>query len=366
MRYTALRENLQKALLIASRIVVKNPSLPILETVLIETENKQLKISATNLEIGIHMWVKGKIDQGGKLCIPVSLLGNIISTIREERITLESRGLNLEIVTQSFQGTIKGQDPNDFPIIPKPGIKTFVEMSAKKLSEGLSQIVPLATISEIYPEISGVSFLFGKQGITLVATDSFRLGKKEILERLPKEFSDLSFILPLRSSYEFLHLLEQYPDEVCRLGASENQVVSLCNDAYLVSRLLSGNYPNYGELIPKDFLLNVSVDRLECIEKVKLASIFAPKTNECKIEIGASSLKISTDAALGSSQATLKAKVQGAGVSEITFNYRYLLDGLTNIRTKEVVFHIKNESTPVLFTGVGDESYLYLAAPLKS
>ncbi|MBI3273527.1 MAG: DNA polymerase III subunit beta [Candidatus Colwellbacteria bacterium] len=366
MRYTALRENLQKALLIASRIVAKNPSLPILETVLIETENKQLKISATNLELGMHAWVKGKIDQEGKLCVPVSLLGNIVSTIQEERITLEGKGLNMEIIAQSFQGTIKGQDPNDFPIIPQPGIKTFIEMSAKKLAEGLSQVVPLATISEIYPEISGVFFSFSTKGITLAATDSFRLGKKEVLERVPKELLGLSFILPLRSSQEFLHILEQYPGEVLNLGASENQAVFSLNDVYVISRLLSGNYPNYQELIPKDFLLKVSVDRLECIEKVKLASIFAPKTNECKIEIGASSLKISADAALGSSQATLKAKVQGAGVSEITFNYRYLLDGLTHMRTKEVVFNIKNEATPVLFTGAGDESYLYLAAPLKS
>lgn len=366
MKFVGLRENFGKAVSIVSRIVARNASLPILENVLVETDNKRLKVSATNLEVGMHLWVKGKVEEEGKVCIPASLLGNIVANIREERITIQKEAMNLCVQTESFQGLIKGQDPNEFPLIPKLQAPATISLPTKKIAEALSQIHYIATISEIYPEISGVLWSFLKDGLILVATDSFRLGKREIAEKIPKEFVNTSFILPLKSTQELLAILEQQQENMFSVGVSENQILFTFDDIQIISRLLSGTYPNYQDLIPKDFLVQVVVDRQEFIEKVKLISVFAPKTNDCKIELEEKGMKLSTSAVSGSSQAKVNARISGSGVSEIIFNYRYLLDGLLHIKSSDVTLRIKNESTPVLFQGVKDEEYLYLVAPLKS
>lgn len=366
MKFTGLKENFARALGIISRIIVKNPSLPILENILIETDSKRLKISATNLEMGIHLWVKGKAEGEGKLCVPASLLTAIITNIKEERITLESEGINIYARAENFEGLIKGQDANEFPLIPRPEISSFILLTTQQISEGLNQVQHIAAISEIYPEISGISLNFSNDGLTLVATDSFRLGKKEISLHVPKEFHSASFILPLKSSQELLYVVDQSSQSEFKLGVSENQVLFLFDDIHIVSRLLAGTYPSANELIPKEFSLDVRVDRLEAIDSIKLISVFAPKTNDCKLEFLEHAITLSSSASLGSSQASLKAALKGARASSIVFNYRYLLDALLHIATKEVVVRIKNESTPVILQGVGDESYTYLVAPLKS
>lgn len=365
MKFTGLKENFARALSIIQRIIIKNPSLPILENILIETESKRLKISATNLEMGIHLWVKGKVEDEGKICIPAFLLASIINNVKEERITLESEGLNVHVLAESFEGLIKGQDANEFPLIPRPDISSFVSLPVKQISEGLAQVQYVATISEIYPEISGISVSFSKDTLTLVATDSFRLGKKEIHINTPKEFHDKAFIIPLKSSQELLYILDQSAETEFKLGVSENQALFLFDDIQIVSRLLAGTYPNAQDLIPKEFSLDVTVDRLELLDNIKLISVFAPKTNDCTLEITKEGLRISSSASLGSSQATVKVVTKGSGTPAIIFNYRYLLDGLLHLKTKEVLFRIKNESTPVIFMGVGDDTYTYLVAPLK-
>jgi len=366
MKFTGLRENLMRALTIVQRILTKNPSLPILENVLIETDNKQLKISTTNLEMGVRLWVKGKVEEDGKVCIPATLLSSIVSHIREERITLESQGLNALISTQNFQGTIKGQDANEFPLIPNPQIPTMLPFNVKHLAQGLYQVHYIATISEIYPEISGVLFLLSQDGLTLVATDSFRLGKKEVAMSLPKELVGASFILPLKPAQELAFILDQSVQPTAKVGWSENQVLFLLEDVQVVFRLLAGSYPQVNELIPKDFSLDIVADKQELIDAIKLISAFAPKTNDCKWELSGSQLKISSSATLGSSQTTLKVKAKGSAIAQIVFNYRYLLDGLLHIDQKEVLIRLNNEATPVVFYGQGNESYLYLVAPLKS
>lgn len=365
MKFTVLKENLKKTLSIMQRIVLKSPGLPILENILIEAENKQLKISATNLELGVDVVVKGKTEKEGKVSVPAFLLSGIINNVKEERVVLEGKGMNLEVKTESFQGLIKGQDANEFPIIPRPDIGKFLSIDAKKFAGGLSQVSYAATVSEIYPEISGVFFSFTKDRLLLVATDSFRLGKKEINEQIPKEFSDTSFILPLRSSQELLYIIDQQEANQLRIGINENQVVFTIDDVYFVSRLLSGSYPDYSQLIPADFTTDIEVNKEEFMEKIKLTAIFSPKTNDCRVKISESGIILSSDTALGSAEASVKARVKGVSEGEIIFNYHYLLDGLFHIPAKEVVLHIKNKTTPVLFKGIGDESYVYLVAPLK-
>ena len=118
MKIITLRTNLQKIINLIQRIITKNPKLPILENILIEVENKKIKISATNLELGLNIWLKGKINGEGKVCVPINLISNIINNSKDERIELNTENLNLIIKSDNYSAIIKGYDYNDFPIIP--------------------------------------------------------------------------------------------------------------------------------------------------------------------------------------------------------------------------------------------------------
>ena len=295
------------------------------------------------------------------------MVGSLINTIKEERVTLEAKKLDVELETETFKALIKGQDYNDFPIIPSIKEENGLEMKIEALKEALSQLENSAMLSETYPEISGVYWDFKKGGVELVATDSFRLGKKEMKLEVPESLIEKGFILPLRAAQELLHIImDSNQESAVTIYFNENQVLFLFEDIYIISRLLSGAYPNYKDLIPQGFNLEVMIDKEELANSIKLVRVFSPKTSDIKVEITESALKLSAKTQTGSSESLVPADIQGSGVSELMFNHRYLLDGLSNIKEKKISITFKNEASPALFRGQGEESYLYVVMPLKS
>ena len=367
MKFTVLREHLQKVINASQRIVAKNPALPILEGILIEAENKRIKISSTNLEIGTYYWVKGKVDKEGKVSVPAHTIGSLVNTLREERITLEAKKNDVELSSEGFHALVKGYDANDFPIIPSLNEGVSFDAASKDIAGALSQLGNIATLSETYPEISGVFWNFpAKNTLELVATDSFRLGRFVLSLPFPEEIIGKGFILPLRSAQELLRIMEDYKEGKVKISFNQNQVVFLFDEVYCISRLLSGTYPNYHDLIPQDFILDATLQREELVTGIKLVSVFSPKTSDIKLEILGNAFKLSAQTSTGSSESNVGGRLSGSGISGVMFNYRYLLDGLNNIHQKEVVVRFKNESAPVLFQGVGDPAYFYVLMPLKS
>ena len=138
MKIITLRTNLQKIINLIQRIITKNPKLPILENILIEVENKKIKISATNLELGLNIWLKGKINGEGKVCIPINLISNIINNSKDERIELNTENLNLIIKSDNYSAIIKGYDYNDFPIIPN--LNTILSSIKDKEKENILEL----------------------------------------------------------------------------------------------------------------------------------------------------------------------------------------------------------------------------------
>ena len=175
MKAEILKENFKNGLNIAERVVGKNLSLPILDNVLINAEDNFLSLSSTDLETAIKMWILTKIIKKGKAVIPVKLLSSFISSLPDEKILIEAKGQNIEVECKNFKTQIQGYNSEEFPIIPEFKDAEFLEVDNKKFCQGLSQIVDISSPSQTRPEISGIYFVFSKNLIKIVATDSFRL-----------------------------------------------------------------------------------------------------------------------------------------------------------------------------------------------
>jgi len=368
-----LKENFRNGLSVAEKIVGKNLSLPILDNVLISAEDSFLCLSSTDLETALKLWILTKIVKKGKVVVPAKFLSNLVALLPNEKIILEEKQQGLYIECKNFKNQVQGFNPEDFPLIPEFKDTECLEVDNRKFCQGLSQIVDIASPSQSRPEISGIYFIFSKNTIKVVATDSFRLAEKTIsLESAIKK--DTSFILPQKPAREIINILGDR-DGKLKIYFSPNQIMfefpmkdANHPESQIVSRLIEGEYPNYEEIIPKKFKTRVTVKRDEFLNQVKTASLFSGKINEVKIKVNPQTKSaeiFAQDPNIGESRSDISAKIEGEEI-EASFNHKFLADGLSNIKSSEVMFDISKEEGPCILKPVGDASYIYVVMPIKS
>jgi DNA polymerase-3 subunit beta len=377
MKIKILTENLKVALSFLSKIVKKNPNFPILDNVLIDCEKNFLVLTSTDLQLSLTWWILAKIEEKGKVLVPVDLLYNLVSLIKEEQIEIQEKNLNLIIETANQKTRIQGQNYEDFPIIPLVKEKNENYISLQKFSEAISSIISFTSLPSAKPEISGIYINFQKEKIKLAATDSFRLAEKTILlsdkEYIKKEGE---IILPVETGKFLLNINSILKEEFLKIYFDSNQILfEVYNDEishsifHLQSRLIEGEYPKYQEIIPKKFILNTQVDKKIFSDALKTASIFTGKGNEVKLNFlkKQKQIKISAESPeKGGNESFIPLyKIEGEEV-EILFNYKFLLEGINSIQSSEVFFGISSKDGPALLKLIGDDSFFYILMPIKS
>jgi DNA polymerase-3 subunit beta len=373
MKVEVLKENLRSGLSIVEKIVGKNLSLPILDNVFINTEDNFLSLSSTDLETAIKLWILVKIVKKGKVVVPAKFLSSFVSLLPNDKILLEEKNQGLYVECKNFKNQVQGFNPEEFPLIPEFKDLEYLEVDNVKFCQGLSQIVDVASPSQSRPEISGIYFVFSKNMIKIAATDSFRLAEKNILLEGPVK-KDVSFILPQKPARELINILDG-KDGKLKIYFSPNQTMFEFPmkevdhpQVQVVSRLIDGEYPNYEEIIPKKFKTHVVLRRDEFLNQIKAASLFSGKINEVKIKVNVETKDIeisAQDKDIGQSKSNITAKIDGENI-ETSFNYKFLIDGLLNIKSSEIIFEFSKEDGPCVLRPVGENSYIYVVMPIKA
>lgn len=366
MKIICTQENLIKALGIAAHIAGKNVSLPILNNILIKAKDGIFTIISTNLDIGIKTIVRGKIEEEGELTAQARLFNDYVAMLSAGNIELSKKDNDLKIKTNNQETVIKGQETEEFPIVPEVDSINFVEIEVGELKNALNEILFSASYEEIRPELSGVLMVIKDNELTLAATDSYRLAEKVI--QLGKEkIENLRKIVPLRVLQEVARILEEGTEKI-RLSFNENQVVFKYKETIIISRLIEGNYPDYKEIIPSSFKTKVKIDKNDFIKVVKTASLFS-KTgiNDILLEFNQKGKKATVSAVnaqLGENKSELEIEIEGESNS-VVFNYKYLLDGLQNMSGKKIIMEMTGSDTPVLLKPENIKGYLYLIMPIR-
>lgn len=367
MKIICLRENLKKNLNIAEKIIGKNLTLPILNNFLLATNKGRLKISSTNLETGINTWTTGKVTDEGAVCIPAKTLTNLINNLSEEKISLETKKNTLFIKTEKYKAAINGFDSKDFPIIPKiKEDKNNFPVNAAILREALLKTAFAASVSDFRPEISGVFFSLADGALVLAATDSFRLAEKTLKIKDLKGI-ETSFIVPLKTIQEAVKILSDQKDGAAKIVFNKNQVLFETESVQLISRLVEGSFPNYQQIIPKQFKTTAELDKNETAATVKLTSVLSGKLNDVKFNVNSEKKQIeitARDAELGENQSVLEGKISGESL-EIIFNHNYLSDGFNNITGDKIFIGFNGPTNPVLVKSPAETDYLYIVMPIK-
>jgi len=373
MKVEVLKNNIKTGLSVVEKIAGKNISLPILENVLITAEDNFLLLTATDLETAVKYWVLSKIVKKGKAVVPVRFFSNFISLLPDEKISMEVKKQNLLLECKNYNTQIQGFNPEDFPIIPEVKDTEFLTVDNSAFCSGLSQVIDVVSYSQTRPEISGVFLSFSKNTLKIVATDSFRLAEKTItIENKNKK--DYALILPQKSARELINTLGEKEGEI-KICFSANQILfefpmkeADHPQVQVFSRLVEGEYPNYQEIIPQNFKTKVVVKKEEFLNHIKTASLFSGKINEVKFIIDPVKKLIQISAQnsdIGESKSDLPAKVEGDSI-EVSFNHKFLIDGILNIKSPEIMFDLSEKDGPCVLKPAGTADYIYVVMPIKA
>ena len=362
MKLTVKQKNLKRAIGLVEKVVSKNTSLPILGNILIKTENGRLRLSATNLELGINTLIGVKIEEVGEITVPARIFSDFINTVQDEEITLVTKNNTLTINATQYKTSILGFDPKDFPIIPKIKSESIVSIPAKMFKGTLVRVLDSIAVSETRPELAAVLMqIKDNQGI-FVSTDIFRLSEVT----LPLSASgSASIIIPRNTVTELIRMCTDLEGDV-QIKYSDNQVAFLAEDIELVSRVVDGTYPPYKNVIPEKFISRALIKRNELENNVRLAGLFASSISDVKISCSEDKLKIT---ARNSDKGEIETDVPAILKNEpfeLSLNYRYLLDGIKNMASNEVILEFTGAGSPLVMRPSDDKSFVYLIMPLRN
>jgi len=370
MKVTVLKENLHQAVNTVSRFIATKAQLPVLGNVLI-TADKQLKLSATNLETGINYWIGAKIDKEGSISIPARLFAEFVASLPPEKVELEIVDNSLFLKSGGFQASFIGIGTNEFPIVPTNQSQPKIALACQNLAKIFSQVIFAAAQDESRPVLGGILLKIKDGELVAVATDGYRLSLKKIKEikgvEKIEEFKN-GLLIPAKTLTEIGRLIDEKKSETLGMTITpeSNQVIFSLNEAEVVSRLIEGDFPDYEKIIPTGNTTKVTFEKEEFLRAVKMASLFARESaNIIKLDINSKTVKIMANAPqLGDNISEIVAKTEGEE-TKIAFNAKYLLDFLAVAGSETITLKASGPLNPGVFTVGSDNTYLHIIMPVR-
>jgi len=363
MKIECITEKLKEIIPKIERITGKNLTLQALSSILIIANGKTLKFRATNLDLGIEIEIPAKIEKEGVVLVNGSILNSIISSISSKNTNLELVQGNLSINTPSYKSIIKTHSQEDFPTIPIVSGSEF-SFDANKFIQSIKSVYYSASFSDMKPEIASVYIYENNGDMVFVATDSFRLAEKKIKLKKPQNFNEI--IIPIRNIIEIIKIFEQTEGEIS-ITLGKNQISFSHQNIYLTSRVINGTFPDYKQIIPKDYTTKVSLLKQDLFTALKSVSVFSGKFNEITISIKTKQKQIefyTKHPDIGESTIIVNGAITGEEF-EASFNHKYISDCLQSISEDNISLFFNKHNKPLLIKNNSDNSFLYLIMPMN-
>ncbi len=363
MHVTITRELFLDRLELVGKVSTKHVTLPVLQCVLLEVVDSSLTIKATNLEIGIESKIQVTVTEPGTIAVPASTLTQTIQYMSQKEVTLRVEDGVLVVEGAGSETTIKSIPYEEFPTIPKiAGTGQIINRSLFAL--GIKTVSFAASLSSIKPELGSVYVYQKKEhSMTFVATDSFRLMEKTVPQK--GVIMDNAILIPQKNALEIARVCD-VRDGDPEFRVNENQCsLSFPDGVYLTSRLTSGSFPDYNQIIPKEYSSHSTLLKNDLAHAFKKTNIFLNKFLQVTLHVTQQSLTISANSGeIGTTTESVKATTEGDDLT-LSFNQRYLQEPLQHLVDDSMVMHFAGIGRPLVITGVTDQSLRYLVMPMN-
>jgi len=367
MKLICEKAKLEEAIAYCGKAVSPRSPLPILNHLLFKAEKKKLRISATDLELGIEYELAVEGKDSGAFTAPAKIIAEIVSSLPQGQVVLETLDGQLKISSHNSEFSISTLSPDEFPHLPHPEGLPVLKIPAATLKDMLKSIsFACAAAEETRAILTGVLFSLNENILTMVATDSRRLAKMErnINQLFPEKTQS---VVPARSLNELNKLLKDGEKEV-EIAFGEGQIFFSSDNLFVLSRVLEGQFPDYQPLLRKDFNSKAIVSRPEFLSAVKRAMITAQEKQNpgmVKLSFDENQMEATSNTPdLGQTRESVPVKLEGAGMA-IAFNGRYLLDVLNNLDCEEIGVELRDPHTSATLVDPKDPNYLYLIMPIR-
>ncbi|MCS7246022.1 MAG: DNA polymerase III subunit beta [Thermomicrobium sp.] len=375
MQLRCHQAELERALHQVSRAVARRSTLPILSNLLLVAADNTLRVTATNLEIALSVVCPAEVLEPGQLSVRADVFSEFVGSLPRQDLTLvASPGqTDLRVTCGTSKARIPGLPAEDFPTIARIGEQPpTATIGTEDLREAVSQVVFAAATDDSRPVLAGVLLEFRGQELTFAAADGFRLSVRTVSLAQPPA-ADLAVIVPAKALGELARVLSDGDETVALLVTpNRSQLLARSGRFEFLSRLIDGSFPEFRQIIPKQWRTRVTVDRETFLAAARRAKIFAQSNNEVvklqfvpgDSELDPGSLIVSAQAAdAGETEDVLPARVDGPEAT-IAFNGRYLTDILSVVKATEIAIEMTSPNAAGVFRPVSDESFVHVVMPM--
>jgi len=374
MKVTVLQENLARGLGIVSRAVSPRSTLPVLANVLIASDEGRLRLSATNLEMGITCWIAARIEEEGSTTVPARTFTDLVNTLPgsdQVQLSLVTSTQTINVHSGASNNEIKCIDAQEFPPMPVQELESAIKLNVVDFKEMIQQVALAASVDEARPVLMGVLVTVDKDQITLAAADGFRLSVRTATLSSPAAQA-VNVIIPARALGELARISGDGDDFISMaVPKGRGQVVFRIKDIELVSQLIDGAFPDYQQIIPRSYKSRTLVSTASLLKACRQAEIFAREgSNVARLNIKTSDelepgeVEISAQSEeTGSNETIVEATVDGESLL-IAFNVKFMRDVLEVIKTPNVAIETTAANAPGVIRPVGDENFIHVIMPM--
>lgn len=364
MKVKVTKEYLLKAVQAAQNVVSAKTALPILTNILIEAENNKIKITATDLEIGMQYEAPAEVLLAGAITVPAKKFCEVVKELPNAPVLLTTLKNNtMSVNSESTYFKLLGLPKDDFPKVPQLPEENVLEVKQRTLKNMLAMTMFATSRDEIRYILNGILFSIKSQVFRLVATDGRRLAlienKTETHAKLERQA-----IVPNKAVQELSRMLQD--DGTVKIIFAENQLMFKANDVILITRLIEGEFPNYEQVVPKESTNKIKVNTQRFLLGAKRAALLTSQDSQSiRIDLLKDKMVISKNTPeAGEAKDQLDILYAGKETS-VGFNPHYLIDALKNISQQEIEMEIEGPDKAGVIRTQAEEKYIYLVLPMQ-
>jgi DNA polymerase-3 subunit beta len=361
-KITVSKDELVSALGVVARAVSTRTSVQILSGILLEAQGGELRLAATDMELSLRATLPAQVEGDGAIVLPGKTLVDIARLLPADEVAIEHKPAEsvVHVTSGSASYTLNTYNPEDFPRLPElDAVQTF-SVDRESLLETIGRVARAASRDESRPVLTGVLVSFTGGKLVMAATDSYRLAVKET--ELDGAVPELEAIVPSRALTELARIATA--GETVEVGVHENQVLFTVDGAWLTTRRIDGQFPNYRQLLPEQFEHELTMPRAEVLEVVRRASVMIQRATPLQLRFADGELTvIARTHEVGESKESMPAGFTGETL-EIGFNADFLRDGLESMDGDDVRFKLISPLRPAVLQGESDD-FTYLVMPIR-
>ena len=368
MKIICEKDKILKALNSVTKAVASKTPMPILEGILIQTNENEVKLTTYDLEIGIEYVIECNVQEQGATVVNAIMFSEIIRKLPDTEINITLNEKNLLVIEcEGSLYKLATMNPSEFPELPQINIENSIEIEQNTLKDMIRKTIFAVSTEENRPIFTGCLFEIANNKLNLVAVDGFRLAWKN--KFLQNKINDFTAVIPGRTLNEINKIILDSFDTI-KIGVAKNQALFEMENCKIVTRLLDGDFLNYSNVIPENWETRIRVNKnviQNCFERISLissSSIEKEKKYPVKVIIDIGKVTISCTNQTGDAKEEMYVSTEGKNL-EVGFNPKYFLDALRAVDDEEVFIDFGTSISPCIIRPVDDGDYIYMILPIR-